>query len=294
MTALRAAPSDSNVVYASAVAQIWRSADAGGTWSSITKAPLPNRYITDIDVAAADPNNVWISVSGTGSPHVFQSTNGGATWAARSNGLVDTPANTVCIDPTDPSRLWVGTDDGVYISTNAGANWVRYSEGIPRVHVTDLKLHRNTGLLRAGTYGRGIWERQAADVSVVVNNARTASQSAPNVDSFLLTQDALALVMDVAVSRYLVGLGLRYDSIWQIVSAATNKVVRQVVNPNQAFSFGQWFWISMGNNWGPTPGDYTTPQKWGLAAGLYYFRGAITVQNTNAFAISPNKWFRVL
>jgi len=114
------------------------------------------------------------------------------------------------------------------------------------------------------------------------------------VDSFLLAQDALALVMDVAVSRYLVGLGLRYDSIWQIVSAATNKVVRQVVNPNQAFSFGQWFWISMGNNWGPTPGDYTTPQKWGLAPGLYYFRGAITVQNTNAFAISPNKWFRVL
>jgi len=77
-------------------------------------------------------------------------------------------------------------------------------------------------------------------------------------------------------------------------NAATNKVVRQVVNPNQAFSFGQWFWISMGNNWGPTPGDYTTPQKWGLSPGLYYFRGAITVQNTNAFAISPNKWFRVL
>jgi hypothetical protein len=142
--------------------------------------------------------------------------------------------------------------------------------------------------------GRGIWERQVADVSLVINNARTANQSAGNVDSFRLTQDALSLVMDVTASKYLVALGLKYDSIWQIVSAATNKVVRQVVNPNQPFSFGQFFWISMGNNWGPTAGDYTTPQKWGISVGLHYFRGAITVQNTNTFAISSRKWFRVI
>jgi hypothetical protein len=281
-------------VYAAAVAQMWRSSDAGATWSAIAKPPLPNRYITDIDVSGNDPNNVWVTVSGTGSAHVFQSTNGGGTWVAKSGSLPDMPANTICIDPTDGTRLWAGTDDGVYITTNTGTSWVRYSEGIPRVHVTDLKLHRNTGLLRAGTYGRGIWERQATDVSLVITNARTANQSAPNVDSFRLTQDALALVMDVTASKYLVALGLKYDSIWQIVSAAANKVVRQVVNPNQGFSFGQWFWISMGNNWGPTAGDYTTPQKWGLSPGIYYFRGAITVQNTNAFAISARKWFRVI
>jgi hypothetical protein len=294
ITALRVAPSNSNVVYAAAVAQIWRSTDAGATWTSINKPPLPNRYITDIDVSGGDANNLWITVSGTGSAHVFQSTDGGGTWTARSTGLPDLPTNTICIDPTDATRLWAGTDDGVYITSNAGASWIRYSDGIPRVHVTDLKLHRNTGLLRAGTYGRGIWERQAADVSLAITNARTANQSAGNVDSFRLTQDALTLVMDVTASRYLVALGVRYDSTWEIVSAATNKVVRLVSNPNQPFSFGQWFWISMGNNWGPTPGDYSTPQKWGLSPGLYYFRGAITVQNTNTFAVSARKWFRVI
>jgi hypothetical protein len=293
-TAIKVAPSNSNVIYAAAVAQIWRSTDGGATWSSLAKSPLPNRYITDIDVSTTDANNVWVTVSGSGTPHPFQSTNGGGTWVARNTGLVDTPANTIYIDPTDDTRLWAGTDDGVYITTNTGTSWVRYSEGLPRVHVTDLKLHRNSGLLRAGTYGRGIWERQAADVSLVINNARTANQSSGNVDSFRLTQDALALVMDVTASKYLVALGLKYDSIWQIVSAATNKVVKQVVNANQAFSFGQWFWISMGNNWGPTSNDYTTPQKWGLSPGLYYFRGAITVQSTNTFAVSSRKWFRVI
>ena len=291
ITALRVAPSDSNVIYAAAVAQIWRSADAGATWSSIAKPPLPNRYITDIDVSGTDPNNVWISVSGTGSPHVFQSTNGGGTWVARSTGLVDMPANTICVDPTDAARLWVGTDDGVYISTNAGANWIRYSEGIPRVHVTDLKLHRNTGLLRAGTYGRGVWERQAADVSLLINNARTADQSVGNVDSFRHTQDALALVMDVAASAELVNLGLNYDAVFQILDVRTNKVVRQSFINNGTFNWGQYFWISMGNNWAA---PYDTPERWGLAAGIYCFRGAIMARNANAFTMPRETWFRVI
>jgi hypothetical protein len=293
-TAIRVAPTNRNVVYAAAVAQIWRSADRGATWRSIAATPLPNRFITDIDVAVGNSNDVWVSVSGSGTPHVFRSTNGGASWIARSAGLPDTPANSIIVDPSRASRLWVATDQGVYVTNDSGTSWVRYSTGLPRVVVTDLRIHRNTGLLRAGTYGRGVWEIQATDPALTITGARTASNGVADRSVFRRTMDALVLTMDIAATQDLLDLGLRYDATFQIINAQTNAVVRQVTTANAAFGHGRFFWISQGNNWGPAPSDFTTPAKWGLGPGIYIFRGFITVRDTNAFSVSASRWFRVI
>jgi PKD repeat protein len=37
-------------------------------------------------------------------------------------------------------------------------NWVSYSDGLPNVIVSELEIHYPTAKLRAGTYGRGLWE----------------------------------------------------------------------------------------------------------------------------------------
>jgi photosystem II stability/assembly factor-like uncharacterized protein len=293
-TAIRVAPSNSSVVYAAAVEQIWRSADGGGHWTSIMKAPLPNRWITQIDVVATNPNQLWVSVSGFGTPHIYYSADGGNTWTPKSNGLPDQPVSSVLVDPATPSRLWAATDDGVYTSGDSGTSWVKYSTGLPRVVATDLKLNKNLGLLRVGTYGRGIWEINATDVSIQITRARTASNGVGDKDTFRLTQDALALTLDIAASPELVNIGQHFDALFEIVNSQTNKVVASVWFNNGAFQWGQFFWISEGNNWGPAPSDYSTPQKWGLTPGIYYFRGTILVQNANAYAVSPRRWFRVV
>ncbi|MBI4785211.1 MAG: hypothetical protein HY785_28480 [Oscillatoriophycideae cyanobacterium NC_groundwater_1537_Pr4_S-0.65um_50_18] len=293
-TTIKVAPSNSSVIYAAAVNQLWRSTDGGNNWAAIHKSPIPDRWITDIDVASSNSSQVYITVSGYGTPHVYYSTDGGASWTVRSSGLPDSPANTIEIDPSTPTRLWVGTDTGVYVSYDSGNNWVRYSTGLPRVVITDLKFHRNTGLLRLGTYGRGVWEIQATDPSIQISGARTASQGSANLDSFRLTQDALTLVLDLAATQDLYNLGLHFDAVFQIVDSRTNKVVKQVWWTDVGFNWGRFFWISQGNNWGPTPNDYTTPQKWGLATGVYFLRGAVLMKDSNAFAVSPKKWFRVI
>lgn len=293
-TAIRVAPSNSNVIYAASVSQLWRSTDGGANWRTIARPPLPDRWITDIDVASTSYNQVYVTVSGFGTPHVYYSADGGATWAARDTGLPNTPASSLVIDPSTPSRLWVATDMGVYTSSDGGGNWVYYNEGLPRVVVTDLKFHANTGLLRAGTYGRGVWERQATNPTVQITGVRTASNGIGDRDVFRYSQDALALTLDIAANQDLLNLGLRFDAVFQIIDSRTNQVVRNDWYSNTAFQWGQYFWISLGNNWGPNASDYTTPEKWGLTRGVYYLRGAIMVRDANAFALSIKRWFRVI
>lgn len=292
-SAIRVAPSNSNVLYAASANQIWRSLNGGITWRSIRKAPLPNRWITDIDIAADNYNQVTICYSGSGTNHVYYTNNGGSSWESRSNGLPDSSTNSILVDPSRSSKVYVGTDVGVFHSTNSGHTWQSFSHGLPKVVISDLQMHKNTGKLRIATYGRGIWERTVNEISVNLSGVRTANQSSGNMDHFRYGQDALALVIDIAATQELIDLNLTYDAYFQVVDPRTNKVIKNIVNRNSAFTLGRYFWISRGNNWGPNASDYTTPQKWGLSRGTYIFRAAIAVRNSDSFAVSSDKWFKV-
>lgn len=61
---------------------------------------------------------------------------------------------------TDRNVLFVGTDLGVYVKDGANA-WAAYNNGLPNVVVSEIEIYYNpsgTDKLRAGTYGRGLWE----------------------------------------------------------------------------------------------------------------------------------------
>jgi hypothetical protein len=62
------------------------------------------------------------------------------------------------VDPTAPQNLYVGADIGVWHSPDAGANWAPLQNGLPDAPVFDLQLHPTQRLLRAATYGRGVYE----------------------------------------------------------------------------------------------------------------------------------------
>jgi hypothetical protein len=74
--------------------------------------------------------------------------------------LPNVPQQVVVFDPSDTtdSTIFVGNDLGVYQSTDKGATWHRYGVGFPLVRVTEIRIAKNSGLMRVGTYGRGLWE----------------------------------------------------------------------------------------------------------------------------------------
>ena len=77
----------------------------------------------------------------------------------RCGALPDIPAALLVVDPDDRSRLYLGTDLGVFVSTDAervagGRN--RFRPGCDGVAVADPRLGR-TKRLFAFTHGRGAW-----------------------------------------------------------------------------------------------------------------------------------------
>ena len=53
--------------------------------------------------------------------------------------------------------MFLGTDDGLYVSIDAGANWTKYTNGFPTVSVKDLVIHPREDDLVIGTFGRAAW-----------------------------------------------------------------------------------------------------------------------------------------
>jgi len=135
----------------------------GGTWHRVDAPNLPKRIPTAFWVDPANAAHVvvtygafsrrWIPGGGVG--HVFESLNGGATWADRSGDLPDAPVNDVVVTG---GRLYVGTDVGVFSTsaTTPGA-WSRVGVSLPNASTNDLVVSPGQDYVLAATHGRGLW-----------------------------------------------------------------------------------------------------------------------------------------
>lgn len=129
-------------------------------------------YVSSLAFAPNDPLTVYATIATFGRPHVLKSVDGGATWANISGsgvtGLPDVPALSVVVDVADPTRLFVGTDVGVFTSGDGGATWAVEITGFPNVSTEWLAMTGNASgrKLFAFTHGRGAWR---ADLGPYVN-----------------------------------------------------------------------------------------------------------------------------
>jgi hypothetical protein len=147
------------------VFRIDRRADG---WGAAVKLPRPGvGWISDLLVDPDTADRHWATfsmlVGADGRPvprgAVFRSDTQGATWIDRTTaGLPHIPVNAVVTDPSDPDRVWVACDVGVFESRNAGGSWSPYGTGLPNALAVDLLFYEPDRLLRVGTRNRGVWE----------------------------------------------------------------------------------------------------------------------------------------
>ena len=133
------------VVAAAASGGVWKSTNAGTTWT-----PIFDRYgassIGDIKIYQSDPRILWV---GTGEANnrnsvawgdgIYKSTDGGETFV--NMGLRNThqiarvvthPSNPDVVYVAAVGNLWGATGDrGVFKTTDGGKNWQKLSGGLP-------------------------------------------------------------------------------------------------------------------------------------------------------------------
>jgi PKD repeat protein len=157
---IAAAPSSTATLYASRSTNIYKTTNSGTTWASITTGlPTSLAQITNIAVDNLDATNVFVTFSGYSAGNkVFVTTNGGSTWTNISAGLPNLPVNCIIYTKNLNDAIYVGTDVGVYFKDGSMTSFIPFMTNLPNVIVNDFEIHYATNKLRAGTYGRGVWE----------------------------------------------------------------------------------------------------------------------------------------
>jgi len=166
------APTNGNNVVVAARKRVFVSTNAlaatvgppsGVTFTNITRN-LPNRNVLRAAFDPVDPTVIYAVLGGfNGGPgqngHVFRTTISGSAWEDISPNL-DVPFGALALDGSDtPTTIYVGSDLGVLRSIDEGATWTVVDDiHFPRAPVTELVLSRQGGILRAATYGRGVFE----------------------------------------------------------------------------------------------------------------------------------------
>ena len=165
LRSLAVAPSNNDYIYAATYNEIYASTDGGSNWTTITGSlPVGQSSINYISVKYDDPSTIWVSMGEFNSNGVFESTNAGSSWTDISSGLPLLPINCVIQNNQNTAQveLYAATDVGVYLKIDA-ANWTPFFTGMPNVVVTELDIYYDNAnysnsLLRASTFGRGLWE----------------------------------------------------------------------------------------------------------------------------------------
>jgi hypothetical protein len=164
----------------------------GPCWVELS-LPGISEIIRDMAVSSTNPEHVYFVCSGfTPNEKVYESTDGGSTWTNISYNLPNMPVNCIAYENGSNDQIYIGTDVGVYYTNKYllgnGTGWVKYFDNVfPSCVVTNLEINYKINKIRAGTWGRGVWESPLScpvDLNLTLNSPST-------IDEFIEAQNGI-------------------------------------------------------------------------------------------------------
>lgn len=142
--------------------------NGGGNWTKVSESFPKDLWVSRVIASKHKKERVYVTLNGYRwddfKPYVYMSSNYGVSWTAIHGNLPTSSVNVIREDPENENILYLGTDNGAYVSFNQGGKWEPFSEGLPNVAVHDLAIQARDKDLVVGTHGRSIYK---ADISLL-------------------------------------------------------------------------------------------------------------------------------
>jgi photosystem II stability/assembly factor-like uncharacterized protein len=167
-------PKDGKVIWAGTDdGNLQLTRDGGAHWNNvvanITGLPAAS-WVAWVEASRHDAATAYAAFDrhtfGDFTTYVYHTADFGKSWSriagayTRSDGKdqVRGWAHVIKEDSEKPGLLFLGTENGLWISLDAGARWAQFSGGeFPSVAVDDLVVQARESDLVIATHGRGIW-----------------------------------------------------------------------------------------------------------------------------------------
>ena len=141
--------------------------DGGKSWNNVTKN-IPNLpdwgTVSNIEASRYDAGTAYISVDfhqmNNRDPFAYKTADYGKTWTQITNGIPHSMlsyAHCIREDPVRKGQLYLGTENGLYISFDDGKTWQPLQSGLPHAPVYWIAVQERFHDLALATYGRGFW-----------------------------------------------------------------------------------------------------------------------------------------
>ncbi|HEV9036721.1 MAG TPA: hypothetical protein VGQ51_08875, partial [Puia sp.] len=139
--------------------------DGGKTWENFRgKIPgMPSGcWIPQITASRYNAGEAFVVANdyrrGDFKPYIFRTTDYGKTWKKMvDENKVRGYALCMIQDPVEPNLVFVGTENGLWISFDDGSTFQQWKNGYPSVSTYDLAIQDREADLVVATFGRSLW-----------------------------------------------------------------------------------------------------------------------------------------
>ena len=166
--AIAESPKNSNVIWVGTDdGNVQVTRDAGKTWTNVVAniAGLPKAaWVSSVEPGHFDEATAYATFDlhtfGDMKPYAYKTSDFGKSWTSviPADAQIRGFAHTIKEDLVNRDLLFLGTEQGLYVSLDGGRQWAQYKGGdLPNVAVDDLAIHPRDNDLVIATHGRGIW-----------------------------------------------------------------------------------------------------------------------------------------
>ncbi len=171
LTAISESPFQFGLIYTgSDDGKIFVTKNGGGDWMDVSNGLPQDLWVSRVVASEHKKSRVYATLNGYRwddfKTYVYVSDNYGGTWKNISGNIPMSPVNVLVEDPTKENILYVGTDNGAYVSMNGGKEYHAFAKDLPAVAVHDMKIQKRENELLLGTHGRSIYK---ADITAIQN-----------------------------------------------------------------------------------------------------------------------------